>query len=55
MSMMEWVAAAQSSGLDTPRSNSNGAGYFVIALLAVAVGLVVLILIRSGARRASKR
>lgn len=55
MSIAEWVAAIQTNGIDSQRRDPAAAGYFVIALVAVALGMVVLILIRSSARRSTKR
>jgi hypothetical protein len=55
MSMLEWVAAAQASGTESQSSNSFAIGYFVVALLAVVLGLIVWVFIRANARRSSKR
>jgi cation transport ATPase len=55
MSIVEWVAAAQTGAPGSQTSNSPASGYFVIALLAVVLGLVVWIYIRVNATRSSKR
>ncbi|MGA2217218.1 MAG: hypothetical protein ABSG51_03980 [Terracidiphilus sp.] len=55
MSMVEWVAAVQTGGIESESSNSAGAGYLVIALLAVAVWLVAMMLIQTSGRRSSRR
>jgi hypothetical protein len=54
MAFIECVLAIQTSGGLTQTSNSPAALYFVIALVAVVLGLVVLIFIRTSARRPSK-
>ena len=55
MSIAEWVYALQPNGPESPTSNPPATGYFVIALLALVLGLVVLIFIRTSSRRSSKR
>jgi hypothetical protein len=55
MSLAEWVAAAQATGGQSQTANTPGSMYFIIALVAVVLGLVVLIFVRSSARRSSKR
>jgi hypothetical protein len=54
MSIAEWVAAVQVGGT-RPEPSTPAEEYFVIALIAVVVGLVVLVFIRSSAQRPSKR
>jgi len=54
MTMVEWVAATQTSGPGPQPSNPVSSEYFVIALVAVVLGLVVWIFIRSSAKK-SKR
>lgn len=53
--MVEWTAAVQTGGIESGSSNSTDAGYFVIALLAVAVWLVVMMLIQTSGRQSSRR
>jgi hypothetical protein len=52
MLILAWVAVVRVTG--SQNGNSPAAEYAVFTLLAVAVGLVVLIFIRAGARRSSK-
>ena len=47
--------AAQTSGGQTATSNPLSAWYLILALLAAVTGLVVVILIRTSGRRATKR
>jgi len=53
MLIAEWVASAQVGGT-APEPSSPAAEYFVLGLIAVVIGLVVLVFIRSSARRSSK-
>jgi hypothetical protein len=55
MSIVECVIAEQPSIGRNQTGVSPGGPYFLIALVAVVLGLVVLILIRAKARRSSKR
>lgn len=55
MSIIESVAAMQASGLESQSSNSPGALYFAIALVAVVLGLVVLVFIRTSGRGSPRR
>ncbi len=56
MPRAECVIAVQTSKEQLPQtSNPLAAGYFAIALIAVVVGLVVLVFIRTSMRRSSKR
>jgi hypothetical protein len=57
MSIVRLVAAAQTSGPESHPDASNpiGAGYFLIALVAVVLALVVIIFIRTSAGRSSKQ
>ena len=55
MSIVELVAAAQTSSPQSWDSNPIGAGYFLLVLVAAVLALVVLIFIRTSARRASKQ
>lgn len=55
MSVVECVIAEQPSIGQTQTGVSPGTPYFVIAIVAVVLGLVVLIVIRAQARRSSKR
>lgn len=54
MSTVEWVAAVQHSGPEFQTSNPPAAGYFAVGLVAVVLGLVVWIFIRTSTRRSSK-
>jgi hypothetical protein len=56
MSLFEWVAVIQmDNGPQPQRGSSTAADYIAIALVAAVLGLVVLIFIRTSARRSSKR
>jgi hypothetical protein len=55
MSILEYLIALQTSGEPTQTNNTPAAGYVVLAITAVVLGLVVLIFIRVNARRSSKR
>ena len=56
MSMIECVIAVQTSSGDMPlNSHTTLAQYLAIAVVAVVLGLVVVVFIRSGRRRSSKR
>jgi hypothetical protein len=54
MSIMECVAAMQFNGPESQSSNPHAAGYFVIAVIAVVMGFMVWIFIRSSARRSKQ-
>jgi hypothetical protein len=57
-SMVEWVAAVQAAVPSGPGGETNNnpltAGYFVVCLFAVVLGLAVWVFIRTSARRSSK-
>ena len=55
MSIMECAIALQSIAGKAPASNPRSDEYFVIALLAVLLGVFVLVFVRTSARRSSKR
>lgn len=55
MSILELVAAIQTSDLQSQASHPVAAWYFLIALIAAVVGLVVTIFIRSSAGRSPKQ
>jgi hypothetical protein len=55
MSIMECAVVLQTSGDQSPSSNTPAAEYFLFTIVALVLGLVVLIFVRSGARRSSKR
>jgi len=50
----ECIVAVQVNGEQPPAGNPHYAGYLVIALVAIVLGLVVLVFIRTSARRSSK-
>jgi hypothetical protein len=54
MSIIEYVIAIQTGGTLTQTGNPPAALYFVIALVAVVLALVVLIFIRTSTRRSLK-
>jgi hypothetical protein len=54
MSIVQLVAAAQTSSPQIPDSNPIGAGYFLIVLVAAVLALVVMIFIRTSVGRSSK-
>jgi len=57
MWLVQLVAAVQTSGPESHPDASNpiGAGYFLIALVAVVLALVVIIFIRTSAGQSSKQ
>lgn len=55
MSIAEFASVLQTNGKLSQNTNSPTAEYFVIALVAIVLGMVVLILVRTNARRSSKR
>jgi hypothetical protein len=55
MPIAECVITMQTTGGQYPISNPPAAGYFVLGLLGVVLGLMVLIFIRTSGRRSSKR
>jgi hypothetical protein len=55
MSSAKWVVLVQANGDKTGTRNPIGDKYFVIALGAVIVGLIVLVFIRCSFGRSSKR
>jgi hypothetical protein len=55
MSLVESILAVQqTNGLGSQESNPPAAEYFVVALVAVVLGLIVWVFIRSSMRRSSK-
>jgi hypothetical protein len=50
-SIIECVAALQANSSEAPSSNPPAALYFVIALAALVLGLIVLVFIRANPRR----
>jgi hypothetical protein len=55
MSIVEWIAAAvQKSDSESLISDPATALYFVIAILAAVLGLVVLIFVRTSMRRSAR-
>ena len=55
MPMVEWVAVLQTSGPKIETSNLPAARYLVLALIAVVLGLVVWVFIRTSFRGSSKQ
>ena len=55
MTVVECLIAVQTSGTQIRVSNAPGTPYFLIGLLAVVMGLVVWIFIRTSAGRSPKR
>jgi|HubBroStandDraft_3_1064219.scaffolds.fasta_scaffold1553909_1 hypothetical protein len=54
MPIMEWLAAVQFNGPESQPSNPPAAGYLVVAVIAVVMGFVVCVFIRSSARRSKQ-
>ncbi len=54
MSIVEW-AGGQTNGLGSQASSSTGAEYFVVALIAIVLALVVWVFIRTSMRQSSKQ
>jgi hypothetical protein len=55
MSILDCLAAVQTSGGKTLSSNTPASSYFLIGIVAVVMVLVVWMFIRANARRSSKR
>jgi hypothetical protein len=56
MSLLEALAAFQDSPTpQTPSANPPAEGYFIVALIAVVLGFLAWVFIRSSARRAPKQ
>jgi hypothetical protein len=55
MSSLIQFAALQTTGPQTPSNDPPAALYFIIAIIALVLGLVVTIFIRTSARRSSRR
>jgi hypothetical protein len=53
MAIAEWIAAIQTNGKFESSTNPPAAGYFVIVLAVVVVGLMVWIFIRTNASKSS--
>jgi hypothetical protein len=54
MLIAEWVAAVEGSRAETQTSNPPQIAYVVLAVIALALGLVVWVFVRTSMRRSSK-
>jgi hypothetical protein len=55
MALIESIAAMLQDNGTQPAANPPAAGYFIVAILAVVVGFMAWIFIRTSARRSSKQ
>jgi hypothetical protein len=55
MPIAEYVASVQTNGPESQTSNSSAGLYFALALVAVVLGLLVVVFIKTSMRRSSRR